>query len=113
MIGTILVARFPFTAFLIEIVKIAKGGTHQNERRAPRLPKKSWHGQVDRLRLLAVAGIRIPGDLGPVSATPPDDVIDAAAAAWSAHRIAAGTGEKVGKLVPDLRPNRNAGFIWY
>jgi predicted RNase H-like nuclease len=76
-------------------------------------PKKSWHGQADRLRLLAVAGIRIPGDLGPVGATPPDDIIDAAAAAWSAHRIAAGTGEKVGKPVPDLRPNRNAGFIWY
>jgi len=75
--------------------------------------KKSWHGQADRLRLLAVAGITVPGDLGPIGATPPDDIIDAAAAAWSAHRIAAGTGEKVGKPVPDPRPNRNAGFIWY
>ena len=75
--------------------------------------KKSWYGQRARLRLLANAGITIPDDLGDVGTTPPDDVIDAASAAWSAHRIAAGTGETVGKPVPDLRPNRNAGFIWY
>jgi len=75
--------------------------------------KKSWHGQADRLRLLAVAGITIPDDLDDVGTIPPDDIIDATAAAWSAVRIAADTGEKVGKPVPDLRPNRNAGFIWY
>jgi predicted RNase H-like nuclease len=75
--------------------------------------KKSWHGQSTRLRLLANAGITIPDDLGDEGTIPPDDIIDAAAAAWSAHRIAAGTSEKVGKPVPDLRPNRNAGFIWY
>ena len=76
-------------------------------------PKKSWHGQATRLRLLANSGITIPDDLGDVGKIPPDDIIDAAAAAWSASRIAADTGEKVGKPVPDLRPNRNAGFIWY
>ena len=75
--------------------------------------KVSWYGQRARLRLLANAGITIPDDLGGVGKIPPDDIIDAAAAAWSAHRIAAGTGEKVGKPVPDLRPNRNAGFIWF
>ena len=75
--------------------------------------KKSWHGQPARLRLLVTAGIAIPDDLGKAGGIPPDDIIDAAAAAWSAHRIAAGTGEKLGKPVPDLRPNRNAGFIWY
>jgi len=75
--------------------------------------KKSWHGQATRLRLLANAGITIPDDLGDEGKIPPDDIIDAAAAAWSASRIAADTGEKVGKPVPDLRPNRNAGFIWF
>jgi len=75
--------------------------------------KKSWHGQRARLRLLANAGITIPDDLGDEGKIPPDDIIDSAAAAWSAHRIAAGTGEKVGKPVPLPRPNRNAGFIWY
>ncbi|WP_199253337.1 DUF429 domain-containing protein [Mycolicibacterium mengxianglii] len=52
--------------------------------------KKSWRGQRARLRVLAANGIEIPEDLGPVEAVPADDVLDAAAAAWSAHRIAAG-----------------------
>jgi predicted RNase H-like nuclease len=74
--------------------------------------KKSWHGHADRLCLLRDVGITIPADLGPAGATPPDDVLDAAAAAWSAHRIANGNAERVGEPIPDLRPNRNAGFIW-
>lgn len=54
--------------------------------------KKSWRGQRARLRILAGHGIDIPEDLGPaVAAVPADDVLDAAAAAWSAHRIATGT----------------------
>lgn len=53
--------------------------------------KKSWRGQRARLRILAGHGIAIPEDLGPaVAAVPADDVLDAAAAAWSAHRIATG-----------------------
>jgi predicted RNase H-like nuclease len=54
--------------------------------------KKSWRGQRARLRILAGHGIDIPEDLGrAAAAVPADDVLDAAAAAWSAHRIAAGT----------------------
>lgn len=54
--------------------------------------KKSWRGQRARLRILAGHGIDLPEDLGhAVAAVPADDVLDAAAAAWSAHRIAAGT----------------------
>lgn len=53
--------------------------------------KKSWRGQRARLRVLGAHGIDIPEDLGPaVAAVPADDVLDAAAAAWSAHRIATG-----------------------
>lgn len=53
--------------------------------------KKSWRGQRARLRILAGHGIDIPEDLGrAVAAVPADDVLDAAAAAWSAHRIAGG-----------------------
>ena len=76
-------------------------------------PKKSWHGQSVRLRLLANAGIIIPVDLGPVGSIPPDDIIDAAAAAWSAQRIASGTADRAGETTPNQQPNRNAGFIWY
>ncbi|CAN5598211.1 DUF429 domain-containing protein [soil metagenome] len=51
--------------------------------------KKSWRGQRARLRVLCGQGIEIPEDLGAtVEKIPADDVLDAAAAAWSAHRIA-------------------------
>src|SRR5256714_261142 len=51
--------------------------------------KRTWNGQRERLRLLAGAGIELPGrlDAGLVRA---DDVLDAAIAAWSANRIARG-----------------------
>lgn len=53
--------------------------------------KKTWRGQRARLRTLAGHGIDVPEDLGAVvDRIPADDVLDAAAAAWSAHRIAAG-----------------------
>ena len=76
-------------------------------------PKKSWHGQQARLRLLANAGIIIPDDLGPVGSVPPDDIIDAAAAAWSAVRIASGAANRVGEPVPFAQPNEQAGYIWF
>jgi predicted RNase H-like nuclease len=53
--------------------------------------KKTWRGQRARLRILAGKGIEIPEDLGPVvQKIPADDILDAAAAAWSAHRIGGG-----------------------
>lgn len=57
-------------------------------------PKKSWAGSEERRRLLASAGIDIPADLGKageVSAV--DDVLDAAAASWTATRYATGTAD--------------------
>jgi predicted RNase H-like nuclease len=52
--------------------------------------KRSWNGQMERRRLLAGGGIELPDDLGSLGPVPPDDVLDAAAAAWSANRIADG-----------------------
>jgi predicted RNase H-like nuclease len=52
--------------------------------------KKSWAGQMERRRLLQRVGLRLPHDLGPASAAPTDDVLDAAAMAWTAHRVAKG-----------------------
>jgi predicted RNase H-like nuclease len=75
--------------------------------------KKSWHGQRARLRLLATAGITLPDDLGDVGTIPPDDVIDAAAAAWSAARIANGDPGCLGTPTNDGKPNPSAGRIWY
>lgn len=57
--------------------------------------KKSWRGQRARLRVLAAHGIDLPEDLGAAAHVPADDVLDAAAVAWSAARIAAGRAYSV------------------
>ncbi len=53
--------------------------------------KKTWGGLRARLALLKAAGIELPASLGEVDAVGIDDVVDAAAAAWSARRVSAGT----------------------
>ncbi|MFI8231271.1 DUF429 domain-containing protein [Streptomyces sp. NPDC085900] len=58
-------------------------------------PKKTWRGQHLRRSLLAGAGIVLPDALGEADRVPADDVLDAAVAAWSAHRIARGTAGRV------------------
>lgn len=55
-------------------------------------PKKTWAGMVERWRALTRAGIVVDGLDGPATLTASvDDMLDAAVAAWSARRIAAGT----------------------
>ncbi|MFF8844552.1 DUF429 domain-containing protein [Streptomyces sp. NPDC015127] len=79
---------------------------------APLPRKKSWAGQMARRSLLATAGIVLPDDLGDAGRTPPDDVLDAAAAAWSAHRIARGRA----RSLPDPPEHDADGrpiAIWY
>jgi predicted RNase H-like nuclease len=57
--------------------------------------KHSWTGQAERRKLLAAAGITIPTDIGDAGRCSVDDVLDAAAAAWSAHRVRAGAGQRL------------------
>ena len=52
--------------------------------------KKSWNGLLLRRRLLAEAGIELPDLITEAPGAVADDVVDAAVAAWSARRIAAG-----------------------
>jgi len=52
--------------------------------------KTTWGGLQARLGLLRSHGIELPNDLGEANGVGIDDVVDAAAAAWSARRIAAG-----------------------
>jgi predicted RNase H-like nuclease len=52
--------------------------------------KTTWAGAARRRALLWSAGIVLPDDLGPASVVPPVDVLDAAAVAWTAHRIVTG-----------------------
>jgi predicted RNase H-like nuclease len=67
-----------------------------NEGRPLRHRKKSAGGALERIELLRQEGIRLDA-LGPGGAVPLDDVLDAAAAAWSADRIARGDA----KTLPD------------
>jgi predicted RNase H-like nuclease len=53
--------------------------------------KKTWAGQHQRRALLFGGGVLVPDDLGPAGQLAgPDDVLDAAAVAWTARRIGAG-----------------------
>ena len=58
--------------------------------RPPQHAKKTWAGQQERLALLAAEGIDLGALTGDTGAAAPDDVVDAAAVAWSARRVASG-----------------------
>ena len=73
--------------------------------------KKTWNGQAIRRALLADNGIVLPDQIEPAGQTPPDDILDAAAVAWSAHRVATGTAQS-----HPSPPEEHAGSkiaIWY
>jgi predicted RNase H-like nuclease len=60
--------------------------------------KSTWAGAEVRRGLLAQAGITLAGDLGPAGQQAGvDDVLDAAAAAWTARRVSQGTA----RCLPD------------
>jgi len=72
--------------------------------------KKSWNGLQERRRLLGAAGIVLPDGSESLAGVVTDDVVDAAAAAWSARRVANGTA----RTFPDP-PERSDGrpvAIW-
>lgn len=80
--------------------------------RPPRASKKSWHGQAERIAALSRAGIQLDDvrpEVGALVAA--DDLIDAAAAAWSAARWLAGAA----RPLPDPPPLDDSGrpvAIW-
>ncbi|MFE5814459.1 DUF429 domain-containing protein [Streptomyces sp. NPDC056479] len=78
----------------------------------PAHAKKTWRGQHTRRSLLAAAGVVLPDELGEADRVPADDVLDAAAAAWSAHRIAQGVAERIPE-VPELDAEGRAVEIRY
>jgi predicted RNase H-like nuclease len=70
--------------------------------------KKTWTGLVTRRAALAAAGIDPDGI---AIAAPPDDVLDAAAVAWTARRILAGTARPCPDP-PELGVDGRAVAIW-
>jgi predicted RNase H-like nuclease len=55
-------------------------------------PKNSWNGAARRHRLLRDAGVVLPDDLQAAGRVKVDDVLDAAAVAWSCRRLLRGEG---------------------
>ena len=74
--------------------------------------KHQWNGLTQRRALLAGAGIVIPDALGPVGTAATDDILDAAVAAWSARRIAAGTAVSL-PAPPERDGDGRPIAIWY
>jgi predicted RNase H-like nuclease len=73
--------------------------------------KKTWAGQRERLALLAAAGIDLTLLVGDVGLAAPDDVVDAAACAWTAARLARGTASSLPDPPQEL-PDGRAAAIW-
>jgi predicted RNase H-like nuclease len=74
--------------------------------------KSTWAGAVRRQQLLAAAGIEVHGDLGLTGQqVGVDDVLDAAAVAWTAERVARGAA----RCLPDRPEHFSDGVaaaIW-
>ena len=75
--------------------------------------KKTWNGQMERRALLAAQEIEIPDHFDDiVGKVPVDDILDAAAAAWSAWRCFKGRGAALSES--DSRPPlTDRGPIWF
>jgi predicted RNase H-like nuclease len=71
--------------------------------------KTTWNGQALRRAALAAHGIVVPDHLDEAGGVPPADILDAAAAAWTARRHARGESAS---LPPGWERGR-AGAIWY
>lgn len=76
------------------------------------VPKRSWNGQQVRRRLLQDNGIDIPDELSSIGIVPAHDLLDAAAAAWTAARIATGKAMTLPRTPPTDDTGR-AVAIWY
>jgi predicted RNase H-like nuclease len=81
-----------------------------NTQRPLRFRKKSAGGALERIELLREHGIALAG-LAATAAAPLDDVLDAAAAAWTAHRIATGSAVTLPDP-PEIQEGRGIA-IWY
>ncbi len=74
-------------------------------------PKRAWNGLHARRQLLASVGIELPDAIeGPAGQIPPDDLLDAAVAAWSAARLV--DGRAVSMPTADGVSLGASGYIW-
>ena len=74
--------------------------------------KHSWNGQAERRQLIAGVDIDLPYAIPDAGKVPPDDILDAAAAAWTAWRIS----QRKAKVLPESDTGcdqAQRGVIWY
>lgn len=75
-------------------------------------PKRSWAGAEERRRLLGSAGINVPADIGEAGERAAvDDVLDAAAACWTARRYTDGSATSHPET-PEQLDHGRAAAIW-
>ena len=75
--------------------------------------KHTWTGGQERWQILARQGLVLDGPLLPAGRhAGPDDVLDAAIAAWSARRLAAGTGQSLPARPEEMTPGGRPMAIW-
>lgn len=75
-------------------------------------PKTSWNGLHIRRYLLRASGVDVPDRLPSIGVVPAEDLLDAAAAAWTANRIATHTAMALPQT-PPIDASRRAIAIWY
>lgn len=74
--------------------------------------KKSWNGLMLRLALLQKAGVELPPRLEDINDAGADDLLDAAAAAWSGMRVARGEARSLPDP-PETGKGDRPVAIWY
>jgi predicted RNase H-like nuclease len=75
--------------------------------------KKTWNGFMERRGLLRRVEIEIPDEMGEAGALgAPDDILDAAVAAWSAGRLARGGASSL-PAPPEADAHGYPMAIWY
>jgi predicted RNase H-like nuclease len=74
--------------------------------------KRTWGGTAVRRQLLAKAGITLPDGLGGADVAGVDDVLDAAAAAWTARRVVRGEARSLPEE-PEVFSDGLPAAIWY
>lgn len=75
-------------------------------------PKSSWAGSQERRAILRSSGIEVPAELGLAGEmAAPDDVLDAAAASWTAGRFAEGNAVSY-PSTPESFGDGHAAAIW-
>jgi predicted RNase H-like nuclease len=85
---------------------VMRGGT------PPTASKKTWQGMVERRAALSAARIDLDAiDPAVGSLVPVDDLLDAAAAAWTAARVLAGTARSIPAIPQDGGAGREIA-IW-